>query len=136
MKNKHNIEIPSFEEFIKNACFMDFTPDDFSKEDNFLILFRGQEEDWDLLPKIGRYEYSSNILEKEEQIFEEFKRLSYPYLNSNLNSNDWDLLALAQHYRLPTRLLDWTENPLAALWFAFNKEKQNNSDRVVWCFFV
>ena len=41
-------------------------------------------------------------------------------------------LFLMQHYRLPTRLLDWTEGPLIALFFAVEGEEDAEKDGVLW----
>lgn len=127
----------SFTEFFTE--FLEVTKE-FEKDDNLLLLFRGQKEStWGLVPKIGRPEYKFSgigFLEKEADILEEFKRLSKPYVENNTLTNDWDLLALAQHHGLPTRLLDWTTNPLVALYFAFKEVDEKVVNRAVWMFAI
>lgn len=82
-----------------------------------LMLFRGQDRNDDLLPKIARKDPSKDTTEIEKQMLRELRRRAPldPILSK---TNDWDCLVYAQHYGMATRLLDWTSNSLVALWFS------------------
>lgn len=75
----------------------------------------------------------------ENRLIEAFKNRSLPFLESTsiLEGDEWGLMFFMQHYRFPTRLLDWSVSPLISLYFALtsvgrNKKGTPETDVVIW----
>lgn len=82
--------------------------------ENKEIWFRGQgSSEYMLKPSLLRTIKGVN---KEKELFLEFKRLSTGI--GVVYANEWTALIDMQHYGVPTRLLDWTNNLGVALYFA------------------
>jgi hypothetical protein len=95
-----------------------------------MVWYRGQPEDLPPLPGVLRAEFLSScdndeikmkptgqrLWNKERTINRQFRRMSASLIPAGTNLVS--LYLLAQHHGFPTRLMDWSMNPLAALYFS------------------
>lgn len=108
------------------------------KENVRHIYLRGQSKvDWELIPNVGRKQVFAGrerMFDKkiEHKILHRFRRHAYAQYNRVIS--EWEALFLGRHHGLPVRLLDWTPNPLVALFFACRSNPTN--DGAVWAFII
>jgi len=120
--------VTTVEEFVAEASRL---RDKWMGRSDMAILpwFRGQENAaWGLLPKFYRMKPMDWGTERE--IREEFITHA-PALCDARALNEWEWYFLMQHYGTSTRLLDWTDGALIALYFAVRRNK-GDCDAAVW----
>jgi FRG domain len=139
------------QEFVSVGAYVEHVTSQFPKTtDPRFYLFRGQRQAYQegLVPGLARFipreklplnsskdEYPRDV-QIEREMLNQFKMKSLPFLERVPESTlEW--MTVAQHHGLPTRLLDWSCNAIASLWFVVDggpakDESGNLKDGVVY----
>lgn len=103
-------------------------------------IYRGHTVDsYQLVPSIARYPHlykngSFTWQQFSRELLTTYKN-QYELYSNKLLDNDIEYRVVGQHHGLITNLLDWTQNPLVAIYFSVANIKhfeEDESDSVVW----
>src|SRR5271157_1858805 len=116
--------IPQFVEWVEQV-FESFT----DKKGYEAPCFRGAgDARFKLLPGLYRSDEGRSKF-ADDELRSEFTRKALPLVAGRTPRDDWEWYFLMQHYRAPTRLLDWTDAALVALYFALTAWHPRTSRR-------
>lgn len=103
-------------------------------------IFRGQRDSsWNIESSLERFlkpiGFSEFARKLEDYFISEFRARAHHYISRDmLPRTKLGWLSLMQHHGVPTRLIDFTEAPFIALFFAFDGHDGAENDAAVWAF--
>lgn len=97
-------------------------------------IFRGQSDaNWELRTTLERSNIIENFPSFEDELLHDFKRGVKFYLsNESMPETLLENLSLLQHFGAPSRLLDFTESPYIAAYFAFENAREDSDKVAIW----
>lgn len=103
-------------------------------------IFRGQiDSNWNIESSLERFlkpiGFSNFARKLEDYFISEFRARAHHYISRDmLPKTKLGWLSLMQHHGVPTRLIDFTEAPFIALFFAFDGHDDAEKNAAVWAF--